>query len=141
METNLSIIPQTGMAVMRRNILDQEIEDAVIVEPNVMVEEDHPHFIESNTNEITLEELKNKCVVPVFGDNSLTISHQNFIEKVYQAANDCFLGEQLGKIECRVSHPVIGRIPTALHKKQANSEKMKRLCFIKEWHFALRLNP
>lgn len=97
METNLSIIPQTGMAVMRRNILDQEIEDAVIVEPNVMVEEDHPHFIESNTNEITLEELKNKCVVPVFGDNSLTISHQNFIEKVYQAANDCFLGEQLGK--------------------------------------------
>ncbi|CCY52477.1 unknown [Bacteroides sp. CAG:189] len=26
-------------------------------------------------------------------------------------------------------------------KKQANSEKMKRLCFIKEWHFALRLNP
>ena len=48
METNLSIIPQTGMAVMRRNILDQEIEDAVIVEPNVMVEEDHPHFIESN---------------------------------------------------------------------------------------------
>lgn len=66
METNLSIIPQTGMAVMRRNILDQEIEDAVIVEPDVMVEEDHPHFIESNTNEITLEELKNKCVVPVF---------------------------------------------------------------------------
>ena len=33
METNLSIIPQTGMAAMRRNILDQEIEDAVIVEP------------------------------------------------------------------------------------------------------------
>ena len=63
METNLSIIPQTGMGVMRRNILDQEIEDAVIVEPNVMVEEDHPHFIESNTNEITLEELKNKCII------------------------------------------------------------------------------
>lgn len=76
-----------------------------------------------------------------FGDNSLTISHQNFIQKVYQAANDCFLGEQLGNIECRVSHPVIGRIPTALHKKQANSEKTKRLCFIKEWHSALRLNP
>ena len=36
METNLSIIPQTRMAVMRRNILDQEIEDAVIVEPNVI---------------------------------------------------------------------------------------------------------
>ena len=31
---------------MRRNILDQEIEDAVIVEPNVIVEEEHPHFIE-----------------------------------------------------------------------------------------------
>ena len=139
METNLSIIPQTGMAVMRRNILDQEIEDAVIVEPNVMVEEDHPHFIESNTNEITLEELKNKCVVPVFGDNSLTISHQNFIEKVYQAANDCFLGEQLGKIECRVSHPVIGRIPTALHKKTSELREDEKTLFYQRMAFCFEI--
>ena len=139
METNLSIIPQTGMAVMRRNILDQEIEDAVIVEPNVMVEEDHPHFIESNTNEITLEELKNKCVVPVFGDNSLTFSHQNFIEKVYQAANDCFLGEQLGKIECRVSHPVIGRIPTALHKKASELREDEKTLFYQRMAFCFEI--
>ena len=83
METNLSIIPQTGMAAMRRNILDQEIEDAVIVEPNVIVEEEHPHFIESNTNEITLEELKNKCVVPVFGDNSLTLIPQHYFRFIF----------------------------------------------------------
>ena len=139
METNLSIIPQTGMAVMRRNILDQEIEDAVIVEPDVMVEEDHPHFIESNTNEITLEELKNKCVVPVFGDNSLTISHQNFIEKVYQAANDCFLGEQLGNIECRVSHPVIGRIPTALHKKASELREDEKTLFYQRMAFCFEI--
>ena len=36
----------------------------------------HPHFIESNTQEISLEELTEKNIIPTFSDNSLTISHQ-----------------------------------------------------------------
>ena len=101
METNLSIVPNTGMQITGRNLLDPEIEDAVIVSEETVGE--HPHFIESNTNEITLEELKNKCIVPSFGDNTLTISHQDFIERVREAANNYFIGEQTGNIECRAS--------------------------------------
>ena len=38
-------------------------------------------FIEANTKEVTIEHLKNDCVVPVFSkDNEITISHPNFIE-------------------------------------------------------------
>ena len=45
-------------------------------------EEKHPNFIESNTQAITLEELTNNNIIPTFGDNSLTISHQGFIGAV-----------------------------------------------------------
>ncbi|WP_310505512.1 DUF3871 family protein [Bacteroides faecis] len=78
----------------------------------------------------------------LFWDNPLTISHQNFIEKVYQAANDCFLERTIRNIECRVSHPVIGRIPTALHKKASElREDEKDFVLSKNGILALRLNP
>ena len=81
----------------------------------VEVQEPHPNFIESNTQAITLEELSEKSIVPTFSDNSLTISHQDFMMSVYDAAEKVF-GE-LTPIECRVSHPINGRVPTALNKK------------------------
>lgn len=138
--TELSIIPQVGMTVMRKNVLNREaIEDAVIVESNSSVEEEHPHFIESNTNEIKLVELTENCIVPVFGDNSLTISHQNFIQKVYQAANDYFIGEQLGNIECRVSHQVTGRIPSALHKKANELREDEKTLFYQRMAFCFEI--
>ncbi len=37
-------------------------------------EHKNPHFIESNTSAITLEELRRTCIVPCFRDNSPTLS-------------------------------------------------------------------
>ena len=43
-------------------------------------------FIEANTKEVTIEHLKNDCIVPVFSkDNEITISHPHFIESVLLA--------------------------------------------------------
>lgn len=70
---------------------------------------EHPNFIESNTQAITIEELANKCIVPTFSDNTLSIAHQNAIASVYKAAEEVF-GE-LTPPECRVSH-----VASALHK-------------------------
>lgn len=84
----------------------------------------HPNFIESNTEQITLSEIAEKCIVPTFSDNSLTISHQEFCGSVYKAAEKVY--GALTPIECRVSHPINGRIPTALNKKTqdlADNEK------------------
>lgn len=84
----------------------------------------HPNFIESNTEQITLSEIAEKCIVPTFSDNSLTISHQDFCGSVYKAAEKVY--GALTPIECRVSHPINGRIPTALNKKTqdlADNEK------------------
>lgn len=86
-----------------------------IITDEVITEELHPNFIESNTQAITLGEIAEKSIVPTFSDNSLTISHQDFCMATYKAAEEIF-GE-LTPIECRVSHPINGRIPSALHKK------------------------
>ena len=82
---------------------------------NTMELDQHPNFIESNTQAISLAEIADRSIVPTFSDNTLTISHQDFCMATYKAAENIFGG--LSPIECRVSHPINGRVPTALHKK------------------------
>lgn len=91
-------------------------EEATIIEETVKPERAN-HFIEANTMEIDLQHLKSDCIVPVFSkDNELTISHNAFIETVWEAANSFFTGERIENPEIRVSHIVKGRIPEAIHK-------------------------
>jgi hypothetical protein len=74
-------------------------------------------FIEANTKEVSIEHLKNDCVVPVFSkDNEITISHPNFIETIWEAANRVFTNEQIEVPSIRVSHVIKGRTPEAIHK-------------------------
>lgn len=112
-----AIIPIEGQIVSESTL---GIEDPEIIEAEVISDEEweaseHPNFIESNTSAITLDELTYHNIIPTFSDNTLTISHQNFIGTVSRVAEQVF-GE-LTPIECRVSHPIIGRIPSAQHKK------------------------
>ncbi len=74
-------------------------------------------FIEANTKEVTLDHLRDDCIIPVFSkDNEVTISHQNFIETILEAAHEVFPREPLSETSIRASHVVKGRIPEALHK-------------------------
>ena len=74
-------------------------------------------FIEANTKEVTIQHLKEECIVPVFSkDNEITISHPNFIETVWAAANQVFPNERIEAPAIRVSHVIKGRIPEAIHK-------------------------
>lgn len=93
----------------------------------------HPNFIESNTAEISLQELVTKCIVPTFSDNSLTIAHQNFIACVARAASEVF-GE-ITPIEIRVSHPINGRVPEALYKKDSELSEADRTLFYQRMAF------
>ena len=93
----------------------------------------HPNFIESNTQEISLEELTERNIIPTFSDNSLTISHQNFIGAVTKVASNVF-GE-LTPVELRVSHPIIGRIPSAQHKKAYELTEKEKTVFYQRMAF------
>ena len=109
-DNELVLVPQLvetrpEMHLIHRNF----IEDAAVIseETDGTVGKEHPNFIESNTSGITLEELENQCIVPSFGDNQLTISHQTFIRRIEEAARNSFTGEKLGNTEIRVSHKTI----------------------------------
>lgn len=112
---NLVLLPT--MAQKRRGNFGQFAEDATIISEETTKVKRVNHFIEANTMEIDLQHLQSDCIVPVFSkDNELTISHNAFIETVWEAANTFFTGETIDKPDIRVSHIVKGRIPEAIHK-------------------------
>ena len=104
----LAVVPVEGK-IVSDTVLN--FEDAPEAEAH---ENEHPNFIESNTEAISIDELVSRCIVPTFSDNTLTIAHQNAIAAVYKAAEEVF-GE-LTPPECRVSHAINGRVASALHK-------------------------
>lgn len=99
------------------------------------MEDKHPNFIEGNANAISLGDLRSNCIVPTWANNQLTISHPAFIETVLAAAKATFAGQEVQSPEIRVSHPVLGRVPGAIHKKSSDlldTDKtlyFQRMCF------------
>ncbi len=89
---NLIIMPQAQNR--ERMNLGEYAEEATII----MDEPVKPanHFIEANTQEVTLNHLKNDCITPVFSkDNELTINHAQFVETIQDAAQSFFCGEKV----------------------------------------------
>ena len=115
METNLLIAPSQNMMMVRSNEWKQDVEEAVLIREQP---QKRSPFIESNTTEVTLDHLRNECIIPVFSkDNEVCISHQSFIESVYEATKDFYHGETIESPDIRVSHIVKGRIPEAINKR------------------------
>ena len=126
----MTIVPIAGQVISETTLgLDVPYIDAEEVFDN----ENHPNFIESNTQAISLEDLTSKNIIPTFGDNTLTISHQSFIGAVTRVAEQVF-GE-LKPVECRVSHPIIGRIPSAQHKKANELREDEKTIFYQRMAF------
>ncbi len=107
--TNINLIPQS--------INNPIVVDAVPNQEQVSGKSQAKHFVEANTKEVDILHLKNDCVVPVFSkDNEITISHSNFIETVWNAAQQFFPRENILEPDIRVSHVIKGRIPEAINK-------------------------
>ena len=91
--------------------------------------EHHPNFIEGPSSEVSMEELTFKNIIPTFCDNTLTISHQKFIETTRKAAEVIFGQGNITPAETRCSHPIIGRIPSAQHKKASELRDDEKTLF------------
>jgi hypothetical protein len=90
-------------------------------QPLEMVVDESNHigndFIVANTEVVTLEHLRNDCIVPVFTkDNETTISHFQFIDKVNQSVRSYLPDYQVNDASVRVSHVIKGRVPGAIGK-------------------------
>lgn len=133
-ETTTVVSPIVGEITSDKTL---GINDKDIIEAEVIEKEEwgdnHPNFIESNTQAITLDELTNKNIIPTFCDNTLTISHQSFIGSVVEVAKKVF-GE-LTVPELRVSHPIIGRVPSAQHKKASELRDDEKTTFYQRMAF------
>lgn len=108
-QNDATIVPINGMILSERNLNFGG-------EPDFYDGDNHPNFIESNTQAISFDELSQN-IIPTFADQSLTISHTNFINVVKTAAESIY--GNLTPVEIRVSHPIIGRKPEAIHKKSS----------------------
>ena len=96
-------------------------------------------FLKANTEAITIEELVNKCVVPTWANQELTIAHQDFINCVHEAAKDFYHGEVVNAPDIRVSHIVRGRVPNALGKKASELLECEKTQFYQRLAFAFTI--
>ena len=97
-------------------------------------------FIEANTKEVEMSHLTDDCIIPVFSkDNEVTISHQSFIETVFDAAYKAFPQEQITEPVIRVSHVVKGRIPEAIHKPVSQLLESDKTIYYERMMFCLEI--
>ena len=68
-----------GMPQERRTLnLGEYAEEAVLITEEQPAKQKRPLFIEANTVDVTMEHLKNDCIIPVFAkDNEATLSLSN----------------------------------------------------------------
>lgn len=136
---NLVIMPN---AAQRRESLNlgEFAEEAAVIQDE-MAAKSGVSFLEANTDAITMNELANKCVVPTWANQELTIAHQDFISCVHDAASSFYAGERVNNPDIRVSHIVRGRVPQALGKKASELLECEKTQFYQRLAFALPSQP
>lgn len=126
--------------------MEQTINLPMVVRPVVIPRETertdskHNSFIEANTVEVTLDEIKRNHIIPVFvKDNETLISHTDFIEAASTLAADVFHGEQILYPQVRVSHPIKGRIPEAKDKPANQLHEFEKTLFYERMAFVIEV--
>lgn len=124
----------------RRSSDLQEIAETVeFVDVVEQPKKNNLHFIEANTQEVTLQHLTNDCIIPSFASMEETISHQSFISSIVDAAKDYFQGEQFDLPEIRISHAINGRISSAMGKKAADLTEEEKTLFYQRMCFCFEI--
>src|SRR5664279_5746365 len=97
-------------------------------------------FIQANTIAVTLEEIKNEHIIPVYiKDNEVLISHTDFIEATIQIAAEVFPDETILRPNIRVSHPIKGRIPDAKNKPANELLDHERTLYYERMMFCMEI--
>jgi Domain of unknown function, B. Theta Gene description (DUF3871) len=97
-------------------------------------------FIQANTIGVSLEEIKNEHIIPVYiKDNEVLMSHTDFIEAAMQIASDVFPEETVLKPNIRVSHPIKGRIPEAKNKPANELHDHEKTLYYERMMFCIEI--
>jgi len=97
-------------------------------------------FIEANTKAVSLNHLRDDCVIPVFSkDNEPTISNADFVESIFEAVQDVFHSENILSPAIRVSHPIKGRVPDAKHKSAKDLLDVEKTVYYERVMFTIEI--
>ena len=88
-----------------------------IIEAEPALQSTGRNFIEANTVPVTLQEIREDHIIPVFArDNQPLISHSELIDLTSELVMDHFPTETVLAPNIRMSHVIKGRVPEAKHK-------------------------
>jgi hypothetical protein len=111
-----------------------------IMESIMATESSSDAFIVSNTKAVSLQHIKDECIIPAFAkDNESTISHTDFIQVTEEVARTYFSRERLLIPAVRVSHTVKGRIPEAKGKPASLLLPEEETQFYERMAFAIEI--
>lgn len=97
-------------------------------------------FIEANTVEVSMSELRDEHIIPVFSaTNEPLISHHEIIECVSHITQNWFNDEIVFQPTIRASHPVMGRIPEAKYKKAADLLPWEQTLYYERMMFCIEI--
>lgn len=97
-------------------------------------------FIEANTIESSLTEIKGGHIIPVFlKDNEPVISHAEFIETALSATMEVYHGETVLRPSIRLSHPIKGRTPDAKYKPASALSEAEKTIYYERMAFIIEI--
>lgn len=97
-------------------------------------------FIQANTIENSLEEIKKDHVIPVFiKDNEPVISHSDFIETALDAISIVYPSETILRPSVRLSHPIKGRVPEAKEKAAKDLLEQEKTLYYERMAFIIEI--
>ncbi len=93
-------------------------------------------FIESNTEAVALDEIRDKHLIPVFiKDNTPTISQTEFITSTKDIVEE-LSNAKASNLSIRVSHPIKGRIFEARNKKASELKEHEKTIYYERMAFS-----
>ncbi len=131
---------KTENVVVETEQIESDVELHQIVDLSEEPQSESLPFIVANTEETTLRELKQDCIIPVFSkDNEKTLAHTEFIEITQNSIAKTFPHHSFNAPEVRVSHSIKGRIPEAIHKNAKDLLEFEKTMYWERMAFIIKI--
>lgn len=96
-------------------------------------------FIEANSQAVSLKELKEEHIIPVYINNEPLISHFDFISVAEEVADEVFHAEKILPPSIRVSNPILGRVPEAKDKPASELQPWEQTKYYQRLAFVIEV--
>jgi hypothetical protein len=97
-------------------------------------------FIEANTIESSMDEVRNKHIIPVYAkDNERLISIAEFIDACSEIVQENFSSEIILQPNIRLSHPIKGRVPEAKDKAAIELQEWEKTLYFERAAFVIEV--